>query len=87
MLGASIEAESCTNEGRIYAYIKTEKAVYIFEFKLDRTADAAISQIVDHHYYEKFQSCCLPIRIIGVNFNSEKGRIEGWKEMSMSSKK
>ncbi len=81
-LGATIEAESCTNEGRIDAYVKTEKAVYIFEFKLDKTADEAISQIVDRHYYEKFQSCGLPIRMIGVNFNSEKGRIDGWKEIT-----
>ena len=82
LLGASIEAESCTNEGRIDAYVKTEKAVYIFEFKLDKTADEAISQIVDRHYYEKFQSCGLPIRMICVNFNSEKGRIDGWKKMA-----
>ncbi len=82
LLGASIEAESCTNEGRIDAYVRTEKTVYIFEFKLDKTADSAISQIADRHYYEKFQSCGLPIRMIGVNFNSEKGRIDSWKEMS-----
>ena len=81
-LGATIEAESCTNEGRIDAYVRTKKTVYIFEFKLDRTADTAISQIVDRHYYEKFQSCGLPIRMIGVNFNSEKGRIDGWKEIA-----
>ncbi len=85
LLGASIEAESCTNEGRIDAYVKTEKAVYIFEFKLDKTADEAISQIVDRYYFEKFQSCGLPIRMIGVNFNSEKGRIDGWKEVVLPS--
>ena len=81
-LGASIEAESCTNEGRIDAYVRTSKAVYIFEFKLNKNAKKAVSQIVDRHYYEKFQSCGLPIRMIGVNFNSAKGRIDGWKEMA-----
>ena len=81
-LGASIEAESCTNEGRIDAYVRTAKAVYIFEFKLNKSAKKAVSQIVDRHYYEKFQSCGLPIRMIGVNFNSAKGRIDGWKEMA-----
>jgi Protein of unknown function (DUF1703)./Predicted AAA-ATPase. len=82
-LGASIEAESCTNEGRIDAYVRTSKAVYIFEFKLNKSAKKAVSQIVDRHYYEKFQSCGLPIRMIGVNFNSAKGRIDGWKEMAL----
>ena len=81
LLGASIEAESCTNEGRIDAYIWTAKTVYVFEFKLDKTADEAIGQIVDRRYYEKFQFCGLPIRMIGVNFNSEKGRIDAWKEL------
>ena len=87
LLGASIEAESCTNEGRIDAYIRTANAVYIFEFKLNKSAKKAVGQIADRHYYEKFQSCGLPIRMIGVNFNSAKGRIDGWKEMALPSKK
>ena len=83
LLGVFIEAESRTNEGRIDAYIRTAKAVYVFEFKLNKSAKKAVSQIVDRHYYEKFQSCGLPIRLIGVNFNSTKGRIDGWKEMAV----
>ena len=106
LLGNSVKAESRTNEGRIDAYIRTAKAVYIFEFKLNKSAKKAVSQIVDRHffefklnksakkavsqivdrhYYEKFQSCGLPIRLIGVNFNSTKGRIDGWKEMALPS--
>ena len=82
LLGASIEAESRTNEGRIDAYIRTAKAVYIFEFKLDRTPDAALDQIVDRRYYERFRSSGLPIRMVGVDFASEKGRIDAWKEVA-----
>ncbi|MBQ7178350.1 MAG: AAA family ATPase [Victivallales bacterium] len=83
LLGSEIEAESCTNEGRIDAYIRTSKAIYIFEFKLNKTAKKAVSQIIDKHYYEKFQGCGLPIRMIGVNFNHSRGRIDGWQEMAM----
>ena len=79
LLGASIDAESRTNEGRIDAYIHTAKAVYLFEFKLDKDAKTALSQIKDHHYYEKFQSCGLPIVMVGVNFDSERGRIDDWQ--------
>ena len=82
LLGLFIQSESETNEGRIDAYIRTAKTVYIFEFKLNKTADTAVHQIVDRHYYEKFQSCGLPLRMIGVNFNSRKGRIDTWKELS-----
>ena len=87
LLGSSVNAESRTNEGRIDAYIRTMKAVYIFEFKLNKNAKKAVSQIADRRYYEKFQSCGLPIRMIGVNFNSAKGRIDGWKEMALPSRK
>lgn len=83
LLGASIEAESQTNEGRIDAYIKTQKNVYIFEFKLNKTAEKAVGQIIDHHYYEKFLSGSLPIVMVGVNFDSEKGRIEDWAVASL----
>ena len=81
LLGCFIEAESHTNEGRIDAYIRTANAVYIFEFKLNKSSRKAFSQIIDRHYYEKFQNDGLPIHLIGVNFNSSKGRINGWTEM------
>ena len=80
LLGIFIEAESCTNEGRIDAYIRTAATVYLFEFKLNKTAHKAVSQIVDKRYYEKFQSCGLPVRLVGVNVNYEKGRLDSWKE-------
>ena len=83
MLGLLIEAESQTNEGRIDAYVRTSKNIYIFEFKLNKTARKAVSQIIDRHYYEMFQSSGLPIRMVGVNINYTKGRIDGWKEMDL----
>ena len=84
LIGTRIEAESRTNEGRIDAYIRTSKAIYIFEFKLNKTARKAVSQIIDRRYYEKFQNSDLPIRLIGVNFNSSRGRIDAWKELPLS---
>lgn len=78
LIGASIDAESCTNEGHIDAYIRTAKTVYIFEFKLDKTAEKAIGQIIDHRYYETFQGTGLPIVMVGVNFDSAKGRLADW---------
>ena len=80
MLVIWIEAKSCTNEGRIDAYVRTAKTIFIFEFKMNKTAKKAVAQIIDNHYYEKFQDSGLPIRLIGVNFNASKGRIDTWKE-------
>ena len=87
LLGIVIEAESHTNEGRIDAYVRTAKTVFIFEFKLDKGPDEAVGQILDRRYYEKFQSCGLPIRLIGVNFDSSKGRIDGWLEGTLAPEK
>ena len=87
LLGSSIKAESRTNQGRIDAYVRTAKTVFIFEFKLDRSTDEAVGQILDRRYYEKFQNCGLPIRLIGVNFDSTKGRIDGWQEGTLASVK
>ena len=87
LLGIVIEAESHTNEGRIDAYVRTAKTVFIFEFKLDRSTDEAVGQILDRRYYEKFQGSGLPIRLIGVNFDSSKGRIDGWQEGTLLSMK
>ena len=86
LLGIFIEAESHTNAGRIDAYIRTPKTVFIFEFKLNKTAKKAVSQIIDRYYYEKFQGCGQPIRMVGVNFDSSKGQIDGWKEKTFQDK-
>ena len=83
LLGIVIEAESHTNEGRIDAYIRTAKTVYIFEFKLNKGTDEAVGQILDRHYYEKFQAIGMPIRLVGVDFDSQKGRINAWDEGSL----
>lgn len=80
LLGSHVAAESRTNQGRIDAYIRTAKTVFIFEFKLDRSAAEAVGQIIDRCYYEKFRGGGLPIRLVGVNFDSSKGRIESWAE-------
>ena len=84
LLGAGIEAESRTNEGSIDAYIRTAKTIYIFEFKLNKRVVKAVGQIIDRHYYERFQACGQPIVMVGVNFNSKKGRIDNWAETTLA---
>ena len=79
LLGMYIDAESATNDGRIDAVVQTEKAVYIFEFKLDNDP-TALKQIKKKEYFKKFMLDDRDIYIVGVNFDSDKGNLIGWKD-------
>ncbi len=78
LLGVYVEAESTTNDGRIDAVIQTQKAIYIFEFKLDNDP-SALEQIKAKEYFKKYLLDKRDIYIIGVNFDSVKGNLVGWE--------
>ena len=78
LLGFNIEAESCTNNGRIDAVVQTEDHIYLFEFKLDKD-DSALSQIKEKEYFKKYLLTPKKITLIGVNFDSEKGQLIDWQ--------
>jgi len=80
LIGMRVDAEVKTNQGRIDAVIALENHIYLFEFKRDRTAQDALDQIENNAYYEKYQLQGKPITLVGVNFDSEKGQIEKWKD-------
>jgi hypothetical protein len=65
------DAEKATNIGRIDMIVETGKILYIFEFKLNRSAQEAISQILDMKYYEAYRDCGKKIKLLGVNFSSK----------------
>ena len=78
LLGFNIEAESCTNDGRIDAVVQTDDHIYLFEFKLDDD-DTALSQIKEKAYFKKYLQSSKKITLIGVNFDSEKGQLIDWQ--------
>ena len=78
LLGQYIEAESTTNDGRIDAVVQTEKAIYLFEFKLDNDP-TALEQIKAKEYFKKYLLDSRDIYITGVNFDSQKGNLIGWE--------
>ncbi|MDD3953708.1 MAG: AAA family ATPase [Lentisphaeria bacterium] len=79
LIGVRIEAESRTNNGRIDAVILDGDCVYIFEFKLNQTADTALSQIREKEYFRKYQHSGKKIILIGANFDTASRQISGWK--------
>jgi hypothetical protein len=54
LLGFDIESECRTNKGRIDAVLNYGDKIYIFEFKLDDTAENAIKQIKENEYFQKY---------------------------------
>ena len=65
--------------GRLDCCIETQKYIYVFEFKLDGSADAALQQINDKGYANEFLAAGKTIYKIGVNISSETGTVDDWK--------
>lgn len=71
-------SEYHTSEGRIDLILKTEKYVYVMEFKLEGTAEEALRQIEEKHYALPFESDFRQLFKIGVNFSNRTRNIERW---------
>ncbi len=80
LLGMYMRSEVNTTEGRADAFVETNDFVYCFEFKLDQSAEIALQQIRARGYLERYQGAGKRLIAVGVNFSSEKGQIDDWKE-------
>lgn len=81
LLGLYVEVERATSDGRSDMIVLTPDYIYVFEFKLNQTADVALQQIDDKGYTKPFAADPRTIYKIGVNFSSEKRCIDNWKIM------
>ena len=79
MLGFySTVAEKETSEGRIDCVVECPDCVYIIEFKLNGSAEAALKQIEDKGYTKPYAADNRKVIALGINFSSEKGTIDGF---------
>ena len=79
LLGFYTDVERHTTDGRMDMLVQTKDYIYIFEFKIDKSADEALKQIEEKQYAKPFEMDSRKLYKIGVNFSSETRRIEGWK--------
>ena len=79
LIGVRVEAESRTNNGRIDAVICDGDYVFIFEFKLNKTAEIALDQIREKEYYQKYQHSGKKIVLVGANFDTISRQLSEWK--------
>ena len=79
LLGQFVHTELHTAIGRIDCIVEADKYIYIFEFKRDESADAALSQIEDKHYADIYAADTRDLYKIGINFDSASRTISEWK--------
>ncbi len=79
LMGFFVEVERATSDGRMDLIVKTDDYIYIFEFKLDKSADEALQQIEDKGYALPYAADPRRLYKIGVNFSSDRRCIEEWK--------
>ena len=79
LFGRYVDVEVHTPTGRVDIVMKTAKALYLFELKLNMSAQAAMKQIDLKDYASKFALSGLPVVKVGINFDSERRTIGDWK--------
>ncbi len=77
-LGFKVGAEVPTGHGRMDLLLKTEADIFVFEFKIDKTAQIALDQILSRAYHTQFKLDKRPITLIGANFDSKSRRLNDW---------
>ncbi len=76
MTGANPQPEVATMLGYADAVIETPKDVCVFEFKYRKSAKAAIRQIRERGYADKWIGGERPVTLVGINFNPKKRNID-----------
>jgi hypothetical protein len=77
-MGMYVKVEQHTSFGRLDMVVTTAQRIYIFEFKVNATAEDALKQIEDKHYADPYLADGRKIVKIGVNFSSKTRNIERW---------
>ena len=78
LLGQFINAEVQSALGRADAVVKTANAVYVFEFKLNGTAEEALAQIDNRGYLIPYTTNGCRIVKIGAEFSKEERNLSRW---------
>ena len=79
--GMMQNGEEETPDGRMDAVAYSENDIWIFELKVDKSAEEALEQINTKGYADKFGYLIdgRKVHKVGLNFSSETRRLESWK--------
>ena len=79
LLGQYTLTEVHSSRGRADCVVETEKFVYIFEFKRDKSAREVLRQIDERGYAKPYSSDKRVLIKIGVNFSSVERNVSEWE--------
>ena len=77
-IGADVEAEGQTSDGRFDIALKLSDAIYILEFKFGRSAEEATDQIIKKDYAARFAQDQRPVWAVGLNISKDRRTIESY---------
>lgn len=77
-MGQFCDAEVRSARGRADAVVKTQDSIYIFEFKLNGSAEAALKQINDKGYLIPYMADNRKQIKVGVMFDASERNIGQW---------
>ena len=78
-IGADVQAEDQTADGRMDIALKMPDAIYILEFKYDKTAAEATAQVLTKDYAVRFAHDNRKVFAVGMNIDSGKRTIDSYK--------
>lgn len=83
MTGLYVESEVKSSAGRADIVIKTETHIYVFELKLDGSAEEALRQIDSKGYLVPYRMDGRKVVKVGINFDSSTRTVSEWKAEEM----
>ena len=76
MVGANPQPEMPSARGYADAIVETRKFVWVFEFKFNKSAKAAVRQIREKGYADQYKGDKRPVTLVGINFRAAKRNID-----------
>ena len=78
-VGADVQAEDQTSDGRMDIALKLPDHIYIIELKYGKTAEEAADQIVAKGYAVRFAADKRPVTAVGLNISADRRTIDQYK--------
>lgn len=78
LIGVHIQSEIHVAKGRLDCIVETAHTIYIFEFKVDSSAQEALEQIKEKGYAQPYLGSDKAVLGIGVSFGTEEKEVTSW---------